>query len=90
MRDAPRLTHLGVTQITVISRHKPLICQAANYEGHMHPVLIQKQNFAHLPAESKHVRQQLSSGHAKHNTAQHCVKAQKEYKQSKFHRNYFK
>jgi len=55
MRFAPQLTHLGVTPITVVSRHESLICQAAHYEGHMHPVLIQEQNFAHLPAETKHV-----------------------------------
>jgi len=54
-RDAPQLTHLGVTQITVVSRHKPLICQAAHYEGHMHLVFIQEQNFAHLPEKANHV-----------------------------------
>ena len=55
LRDAPRLTHFGVTQITVVSRYEPFICQAAYYEGHMHPVFIQEQNFAHFPEEPNHV-----------------------------------
>ena len=71
MKDAPQLTHLGVTQITVVCRHKAVICQAAHYEGHMHLVLIQEQNFAHLPEKANHVMfksQQLSGGHAKDST----------------------